>query len=265
MARGRARRWARPARAAGRSPSLKSRAAAGSLPEDRIRRAPRALNCWLISTVRHVPAPHSARRSPAAEPSTCLGKRSASAAADDRFAQLDVVGLTIALATKRSPGPSARRLPSARVRPAAGAGVAVGRCPHRTKTKRVAGSRTVSAASASVPRDRSRGVQRDRVDLGRLRRGGQRPGLPRPSGRRNGELPARRSRGSEWDLAVARDRRSEIAAGGAPDHVVRALAKHLAAVFAQVSFELAPLQAARLIVSDSTWPPPIGGSRPSSR
>jgi hypothetical protein len=28
-----------------------------------------------------------------------------SAAADDRFAQLDVVGLTIALATKRSPGP----------------------------------------------------------------------------------------------------------------------------------------------------------------
>ena len=43
------------------------------------------------------------------------------------------------------------------------------------------------------------------------------------------------------------------------------LANRLAAVVAQMTLEVAALQAARLIVSTSTWPPPIGGSRPSSR
>jgi len=42
--------------------------------------------------------------------------------------------------------------------------------------------------------------------------------------------------------------------------VVRALAKNLAAVFAQMSFELAPLQAARLIVKPSS----SGVTRPSA-
>jgi hypothetical protein len=46
---------------------------------------------------RRTPPRASRRR----EPSTALGKPSVSAAADDRFAQFDIVGLTIALATKR--------------------------------------------------------------------------------------------------------------------------------------------------------------------
>jgi hypothetical protein len=50
-----------------------------------------------------------------------------------------------------------------------------------------------------------------------------------------------------------------------PDRVVGALPDRLAAVCAEVRFEVAPLQAARSIVIASTWPPPIGGSRPSSR
>jgi len=42
------------------------------------------------------------------EPSTALGKPSVRAAADDRFARFDVVWLTIALATERSPAASGR-------------------------------------------------------------------------------------------------------------------------------------------------------------
>jgi hypothetical protein len=44
---------------------------------------------------------------------SALGKPSVSAAADDCFAQFDVVGLSIALATKRSPDLSVRRQPHA--------------------------------------------------------------------------------------------------------------------------------------------------------
>jgi hypothetical protein len=44
-----------------------------------------------------------------------------------------------------------------------------------------------------------------------------------------------------------------------------ALAQRPAAVPAQMAFQVAPLQAARSIVSASTCPPPIGTSRPSSR
>ena len=45
-----------------------------------------------------------------------------------------------------------------------------------------------------------------------------------------------------------------------------ALAQHLAAVSGEVALEFAALQAAATsIVSCSTCPPPIGGSRPSSR
>jgi hypothetical protein len=43
--------------------------------------------------------PRASRRR---EPSTAFGTPSVSAAADDRFAQFDVVGLTIASATKQS-------------------------------------------------------------------------------------------------------------------------------------------------------------------
>jgi len=50
-----------------------------------------------------------------------------------------------------------------------------------------------------------------------------------------------------------------------PDCMTGALTKPHAAVLAQVRLELPALQAARSIVIGSTWPPPIGGSRPSSR
>jgi hypothetical protein len=59
-----------------------------------------------------------------------------------------------------------------------------------------------------------------------------------------------------WSPQVARD--------VGPDSVVGALAYRLAAVLAKMHLELSPLQAARSIVICSTWPPPIGGSRPSS-
>jgi hypothetical protein len=52
--------------------------------------------------VPYAPAPAAPTRKPAAEPSTALGKPSVSAAADDPFAQFDVVGLMIASATKQS-------------------------------------------------------------------------------------------------------------------------------------------------------------------
>ena len=64
---------------------------------------------------------------------------------------------------------------------------------------------------------------------------------------------------------MAGKRDSEVTVGVPPDRVIRALPQQHAAVVAQVALELAARQAARLIVNGSTCPPPIGGSRPSSR
>ncbi len=61
-----------------------------------------AWNGWLISTVCLCLRRTQPRASQRREPSTALGKPSVSAAADDRFAQFDVFGLTTALATKQS-------------------------------------------------------------------------------------------------------------------------------------------------------------------
>ena len=58
---------------------------------------------------------------------------------------------------------------------------------------------------------------------------------------------------------------AEILTGIGPDCVTGALAGRRAPVVGEVALEVAALQAARLILSDSTRPPPIGGSRPSSR
>ena len=64
---------------------------------------------------------------------------------------------------------------------------------------------------------------------------------------------------------MAGDRGTEILIGVHPDCVAGALAEWRAAVVGEVPLEVAALQAARLILSDSTRPPPIDGSRPSSR
>jgi hypothetical protein len=64
---------------------------------------------------------------------------------------------------------------------------------------------------------------------------------------------------------VAWDRSSQLPPAIGPDGVLGAFADRLATVVAKVAFEIAELQAARLIVSASACPPPIGGSRPSSR
>ncbi len=63
--------------------------------------------------------------------------------------------------------------------------------------------------------------------------------------------------GGYWGAAILVAVRSDCVAG--------ALAEWCAAVVGEVPLEVAALQAARLILSDSTRPPPIGGSRPSSR
>ncbi len=65
---------------------------------------------------------------------------------------------------------------------------------------------------------------------------------------------------------MARHRGAKIARAVRPDRVAGALANDLTAVLGQVSLEfLASQAAARSIVTCSAWPPPIGGSRPSSR
>jgi len=64
---------------------------------------------------------------------------------------------------------------------------------------------------------------------------------------------------------MARDRGAQVPLDVRPDRVLGAVSDRLAAVVAQMAFEVAALQAARLIVSASACPPPIGGSRPSSR
>ncbi len=81
----------------------------------------------------------------------------------------------------------------------------------------------------------------------------------------NRELAADRAGGAGGDLAVPRDRSAQVGGRAAPDRVAGALAEHFAAVFRQVALQLAAFQAARSIVTLSTCPPPIGGSRPSSR
>lgn len=78
-------------------------------------------------------------------------------------------------------------------------------------------------------------------------------------------MAADRTGGADRDLAVAWDRGAEVLRRVGPDRVVCALADRLAAVFGEVAFEVAALQAAVSIVSASTWPLPIGGWRPSSR
>lgn len=65
-------------------------------------------------------------------------------------------------------------------------------------------------------------------------------------------------------IAVVWDGGAQILRWVGPDLVVCAVADRLAAVLAQVAFEVAALQAAVSMVSGSTWPVPIGGSRPSS-
>jgi hypothetical protein len=91
------------------------------------------------------------------------------------------------------------------------------------------------------------------------------PGLARAGRRWNGELPADSARRTDRNLAVTWNRSSQVPRRIGPDCVVGALADRLATVVAKVAFEVPALQAARLIVSASTCPPPIGGSRPSSR
>ena len=64
---------------------------------------------------------------------------------------------------------------------------------------------------------------------------------------------------------MARDRRAQITAWVTPDRVAGAFANRGAAVVGEMPLEITALQAARSILSDSTRPPPIGGSRPSAR
>ena len=64
---------------------------------------------------------------------------------------------------------------------------------------------------------------------------------------------------------MARHRRPQVECRVRPYSVIGTFAKELAAVIAQVALEIAALQAATVIVMRSTWPAPIGGSRPSSR
>jgi len=100
------------------------------------------------------------------------------------------------------------------------------------------------------------------------------PGRPEPSRprarsaraaeRRDGELAADRAGGASRDLAMARDRGTQIQYGVRPDRVVGALAQRLAAAVAQMTLKLAALQAAGSMVICSTCPKPIGGSRPSA-
>ena len=86
-----------------------------------------------------------------------------------------------------------------------------------------------------------------------------------PRRRRDRELPADCAGGACRDFAVPRHGRAEVSGRVVPDGVVRALAQYGAAVSSEVALQLAALQAAATsIVSCSTWPPPIGGSRPSS-
>jgi hypothetical protein len=60
---------------------------------------------------------------------------------------------------------------------------------------------------------------------------------------------------------MAGDRRAEV--GGFCQMVPRALSQQLAAMLSEVAFEIStPQAAATSIVTCSTWPPPIGGSRP---
>lgn len=85
-----------------------------------------------------------------------------------------------------------------------------------------------------------------------------------PAGWRDGELPADRSRGTDRDLAVARERRAEVTraelcqiAWFAPSR------KTSQPWFVRVAFEVStPQGAARSIVIFSACPPPMGGSRP---
>jgi hypothetical protein len=63
---------------------------------------------------------------------------------------------------------------------------------------------------------------------------------------------------------MPRNRSPQIPQDVGPDSVVCALAYRLATVLAKMRLEFSPLQAATSIVIFSTWPPPTGGSRPSS-
>ena len=86
------------------------------------------------------------------------------------------------------------------------------------------------------------------------------------SGRWHAELPADGADCADRDLAMARDGCPQVAWRVVPDHVAGAFAQQLAAVVGKVAFEISPPQAAATsIVTCSTWPPPTGGSRPSSR
>lgn len=90
--------------------------------------------------------------------------------------------------------------------------------------------------------------------------------LARAARRWNARLSTDGAGRAERDLAMAWDRSTEIAARIHPDRVSGSLATLLAAVVAEVTHEVGPLQAAASsIVTCSAWPPPIGGSRPSSR
>ena len=83
--------------------------------------------------------------------------------------------------------------------------------------------------------------------------------------RRNRELAADRAGSPGRDFAMPRHGRAQVRGRVVPDGVVGALAQHPTAV-SEVALEVVALQAAAMsIVSCSTWPPPIGGSRPSSR
>jgi hypothetical protein len=80
------------------------------------------------------------------------------------------------------------------------------------------------------------------------------------------ELPANRARRSERDLTMTWHGSAEFTARVRPDGVSWALANDLATVLGEMSLEvLTPQAAASSIVTCSVWPPPIGGSRPSSR
>ncbi len=90
-------------------------------------------------------------------------------------------------------------------------------------------------------------------------------GSARADGWRDRELSAYRSCRAGRDLAMAGYWGAEILAGICPDDMTGALAEWRATVVGEVPLEVATLQAARVIFSDSTRPPPMGGSRPSSR
>jgi hypothetical protein len=109
----------------------------------RTRRGARARNDRLISTVclcaRRWLRPRASQRRDA------LGEPSVSAGADDRFAQFDVVGLTIALATKRSSAPTVCRS----LRPCAGRGEATAAVVHHSATA-LGSSQKDGAVAAAV-------------------------------------------------------------------------------------------------------------------